>query len=76
LVKKQVIRAEPDAKTWLPPGSQPAAIGTVTDGTIATADGDFGGTRGSQATFASSAHVKLDTFSPGHGQGAAYPPMN
>ena len=46
-------------------------IQVSTNGTVTTADGDFGGTKGSEATFASSSHVKLDTFNPQHGQGAA-----
>ena len=43
------------------------------NGTVTTADGDFGGTKGSEATFASSSHVKLDSFNPQHGQGAGGP---
>jgi hypothetical protein len=41
------------------------------NGTVTTVDGDFGGTKGSQATFASSSHARVDTFNPQHGQGAA-----
>ena len=39
--------------------------------TVTTADGDFGGKKGSEVTFASSSNVKFDTFNPQHGQGAA-----
>ena len=41
------------------------------DGSITTADGDFGGSGSSEAAFASSSRVRLNVFNPGHGQGAA-----
>ena len=43
------------------------------NGTVVTADGDFGGTGSSQAAFASTPHVKIDSFNPRYGQGAAGP---
>ena len=43
------------------------------NGTVVTADGDFGGTGSSQAAFASTSHVKIDSFNPRYGQGAAGP---
>jgi hypothetical protein len=43
------------------------------NGTVVTADGDFGGTGKPQAAFASTSHVKIDSFNPRYGQGAAGP---
>jgi hypothetical protein len=43
------------------------------NGTVVTADGDFGGTGKPQAAFASTSHVKIDSFNPRYGQGAADP---
>jgi hypothetical protein len=41
------------------------------DGTVQTADGDWGGgTNVSEATFAEHSKVALNTFNPQHGQGA------
>ncbi len=41
------------------------------NGTVVTADGDFGGTGKPEAAFASTSHVKIDSFNPRYGQGAA-----
>ena len=46
-------------------------IQVQSNGTVVTADGDFGGTGSSQAAFASTSHVKIDSFNPRYGQGAA-----
>jgi hypothetical protein len=43
------------------------------NGTVVTADGDFGGTGQPEAAFASTSHVKIDSFNPRYGQGAGGP---
>ena len=43
------------------------------NGSVTTADGDWGGSGSTQAAFASSSHVRTNTFDPRHGQGAAGP---
>ena len=48
-------------------------IQVQSNGTVVTADGDFGGTGSSQAAFAKTSHVKIDSFNPRYGQGAAGP---
>jgi hypothetical protein len=47
-------------------------IQVIADGTVQTADGDWGGGRNvSEATFAEHSKVALNTFNPQHGQGVA-----
>ena len=46
-------------------------VQVASSGSVTTADGDFGGRPGSQATFASTSHVELNVFDPRYGYGAA-----